>query len=144
MLILLKCKITIERSMDIAQFRLIKFNFLVKNYCNQETLLKKDSILFHNCNVCDSYSLERLRVRQLFKGGNYLREETINHQEVLAAETIQGRKVFKGGNYMRKYGKYKKWARLLQFMPNQSLDIVMLKTPLDHGGTLFRTIFFMD
>ena len=44
-----------------------------------------------------------LPVRQLFKGGNYSREETINHLEVLTAETIQRRKVFNGGNYMRKY-----------------------------------------
>ena len=43
-------------------------------------------------------------MRQLFKGGNYSREETINHLEVLTAETIQRRKLFKGGNYMRKYG----------------------------------------
>ena len=44
------------------------------------------------------------KVRKLFNEGNYLREETINHQEVLTAETIQRRKLFKGGNYMRKYG----------------------------------------
>ena len=31
-------------------------------------------------------------------------EETINHLEVLTAETIQRWKLFKGGNYMRKYG----------------------------------------
>ena len=48
-------------------------------------------------------------MRKLFKGGNYSREETIDYQEVLTAETIQGRKVFKGGNYMRKYGMYCIW-----------------------------------
>ena len=41
---------------------------------------------------------------KLFKGGNYSREESINHLEVLTAETIQRGKLFKGGNYMRKYG----------------------------------------
>jgi hypothetical protein len=44
-------------------------------------------------------------VRKLFKGGNYSREESINHLEVLTEETIQRRKLFKGGNYMRKYGR---------------------------------------
>ena len=38
-------------------------------------------------------------LQQLFKGGNYSKEETINYWEVLTAETIQKRKVFKGGNY---------------------------------------------
>ena len=57
----------------------------------------------------------RLRVRKLFKGGNYSREETIDHLEVLTVETIQRRKVFKGGNYMRKYGILKcKQARYLR------------------------------
>ena len=36
-------------------------------------------------------------VGKLFKGEKYSREETINHLEVLTAETIQRRKVFKGG-----------------------------------------------
>ena len=43
-------------------------------------------------------------VRQLFKGDNYSREETINHQDFLSETTIQGRQLFKGGNYSRKYG----------------------------------------
>ena len=43
-------------------------------------------------------------MRKLFKGGNYSREETIDHLDVLTVETIQRRKIFKGGNYMRKYG----------------------------------------
>ena len=44
-------------------------------------------------------------MRKLFKGGNFSREETINHYEVVTEETIQMRKLFKGGNYMRKYGR---------------------------------------
>ena len=45
-------------------------------------------------------------MRQLFKGDNYSREETINLQDFFSATTIQGRQVFKGGNYSRKYGNY--------------------------------------
>ena len=45
-----------------------------------------------------------IQVRKLFKGGNYLREESIKFLEVLTAETIQRRKLFKGRNYSRKYG----------------------------------------
>ena len=44
-------------------------------------------------------------MRQLFKGDNYSREETINLQDFFSATTIQGRQVFKGGNYSRKYGR---------------------------------------
>ena len=33
-----------------------------------------------------------------------IREETINYQEVLTAETIQGRNLFKDGDYSRKHG----------------------------------------
>ena len=33
-------------------------------------------------------------MRQLFKGGNYSREETINYYDFLSATTIQGRKLF--------------------------------------------------
>ena len=47
-------------------------------------------------NVFDNYSRG-----ELFKGGNYSREETIDYKEVLTAETIQRRKLFMGGNYMR-------------------------------------------
>ena len=43
-------------------------------------------------------------MRQLFKGDNYSREETINLQDFFSVTTIQGRQVFKGGNYSRKYG----------------------------------------
>ena len=43
-------------------------------------------------------------MRQLFKGGNYSREETINYWDFLSATTIQGRQLFKGGNYSQKYG----------------------------------------
>ena len=43
-------------------------------------------------------------MRQLFKGDNYSREETINLQDFFSATTIQGRQVFKGGNYSGKYG----------------------------------------
>ena len=43
-------------------------------------------------------------LQQLFKGGNYSREETITFYDFLSATTIQGRKLFKGGNYSRKYG----------------------------------------
>ena len=44
------------------------------------------------------------KMRQLFKGGKYSREETINYYELLSATIIQGSKLFKGGNYLRKYG----------------------------------------
>ena len=54
--------------------------------------------------VLNSFILSPNKVRPLFKGGNYSREETINYQKVFIAETIQRRKVFKGGNYSRKYG----------------------------------------
>ena len=47
---------------------------------------------------------EIIQGRKLFKGGNYLREETINLFEFFTAETIQRRKLFKGGNYSWKYG----------------------------------------
>ena len=40
-------------------------------------------------------------MRQLFKGDNYSREETINYYDFLSATTIQGRQLFKGGNYSR-------------------------------------------
>ena len=43
-------------------------------------------------------------MRQLFKGDNYSREETINLQDFFSATSIQGRQVFKGENYSRKYG----------------------------------------
>ena len=43
-------------------------------------------------------------MRQLFKGDNYSREETINYYDFLSATTIQGRQLFKGGNYSWKYG----------------------------------------
>ena len=43
-------------------------------------------------------------VRQVFKGDNYSREETINYYDFLSATTIQGRQLFKGGKYSRKYG----------------------------------------
>ena len=46
----------------------------------------------------------KIKLRPLFKCGNYSREETMNHLKVFPAETIQGRKLFKGGNYSRKYG----------------------------------------
>ena len=74
-----------------------------------ETLLLYISIVgtcFFSCIVLTFKSFANIsfKVRQLFKGGNYSREETINYQEVLTAETIQGRKLFKGGNYSRKYG----------------------------------------
>ena len=52
-------------------------------------------------------------MRQLFKGGNYSREETINLYEFFTAETIQRRKLFKGGNYSRKYG--------IQFLRSQNI-----------------------
>ena len=48
--------------------------------------------------------IQLFKLGKLFKGGNYSREETINHYDVLTAETIQRRKVFKGGNYSWKYG----------------------------------------
>ena len=38
------------------------------------------------------------KVRQLFKGGKYSREESINLLKVFSAETIKRRKLFKGGN----------------------------------------------
>ena len=43
-------------------------------------------------------------VRQVFKGDNYSREETINLLDFFSATSIQGRQLFKGGNYSRKYG----------------------------------------
>jgi hypothetical protein len=43
-------------------------------------------------------------VRQVFKGDNYSREETINYLDFFSETTIQGRQLFKGGNYSRKYG----------------------------------------
>ena len=52
-------------------------------------------------------TLTKIKLRPVFKGGNYSRAETINYLEVLAAETIQGRKLFKSGNYLRKYGNFK-------------------------------------
>ena len=45
-------------------------------------------------------------VRQVFKGDNYSREETINLLDFFSATSIQGRQLFKGGNYSRKYGIY--------------------------------------
>ena len=45
-------------------------------------------------------------VRQVFKGDNYSREETINYLGFFSETTIQGRQLFKGGNYLRKYGKW--------------------------------------
>ena len=49
-------------------------------------------------------------VRQLFKGGNYSKEESINYLKLLTAETIQRRKVFKEenirGNTVFKEGNY--------------------------------------
>ena len=74
-----------------------------------ETLLLYISIVgtcFFSCIVLTFKSFANIsfKVRQLFKGGNYSREETIKYQEVQTAETIQGRKLFKGGNYSRKYG----------------------------------------
>jgi hypothetical protein len=66
-------------------------------------------------------------VRQLFKGGNYSREKTINHFEVLTAETIQRRKLFKGGNYMRKYGIPNCWVARLDFiMVGLSSDVLFI------------------
>ena len=51
-------------------------------------------------------------VRQVFKGDNYSREETINLLDFFSATSIQGRQLFKGGNYLRKYpGKSARWCR---------------------------------
>ena len=57
------------------------------------------------------YLINWFLLQKLFKGENYSREETIDHYEVLTAETIQGRKLFKGGNYSRKYGTSLLWAK---------------------------------
>merc|ERR1712051_904536 len=65
------------------------------------------SLKLNKC-ICKFANLKctYILVRQVFKGDNYSREETINLLDFFSATSIQGRQLFKGGNYSRKYGNH--------------------------------------
>ena len=65
--------------------------FVVKKYF---LLDSNDAICLAKSNIISGLKEETAQVRKLIKGGNYSKEETINHLEVLTAETIHRRKLY--------------------------------------------------
>ena len=81
------------------QFRSSKLIFVVKRLLKLGNLAQKVPHLaiwhFYN-NICNNYSSE-----ELFKWGNYSREEIIQGRKLLIIRRFWLRKLFKGGNYSR-------------------------------------------